>query len=627
MESGAENILGRIRRRLMPFSRNPNLEARLTLARLLLGIPLTAALLYLDRPSLDAKGLLWNTLEIKAAFAFALLMALLVAWRPAPSKARRLAGLIGDLSLVTLILTTGNSAVAPLYLTYPLLLQQQSLGRSRDNLYLHKLLLINASFGPVLLFSSYWRQLSPLGEALWLGLMVLSWVLYSDRRAEMRESAIARNSQPGEAPAGSDGNRPDSTENQLHSSAPLRVLIVSDDPQDRHHVRRWLKAWGMHPDLCENSIRAFAALVSGIPYDAVVVDQRHLDMDPVQFAVSLRNEPELTSLSLVLLSPPLRSRGAEEKLLRAGYSRVLTTPLEKPLLYNALHIGSQLAASGNQVVSLSERYVGGERRQPLDVLVADGQANDRKRLEHYLKRSGHRVFPVESGAQALDALDTHHFDLAILAADMPEVTGLEAMKLYRFTRLDQAWVPFILLIDNPGTDNIRECEDAGADAWLGKPLEEQWLAETVGKVMERQAGDNLTSVPALPLMEGGERQLLDLQRLRELGQLTSNPGFLLNLVDHFHKDARHCLERMAGHLGNNQVSGYREQAQALHESAINLGAIGLYRLTRRATRLRKEELSSLGQELLQELDHCVQLTRQALISELRMEDTQSHRSE
>ncbi|MBN1439994.1 MAG: response regulator [Anaerolineales bacterium] len=106
-------------------------------------------------------------------------------------------------------------------------------------------------------------------------------------------------------------------------------------------------------------------------------------------------------------------------------------------------------------------------RPPL-VLVADDDKNIRELLQTYLESSGCRVFPAGSGDAALEILSREGIDLALLDISMPGKSGLEvcrAMRAERRTRL----VPAMIVTAH---DSERlEAIDAGADEFLGKPLD------------------------------------------------------------------------------------------------------------------------------------------------------------
>jgi len=85
-----------------------------------------------------------------------------------------------------------------------------------------------------------------------------------------------------------------------------------------------------------------------------------------------------------------------------------------------------------------------------------------------LERLGLSAKAVFNGAEALDALAEAPYDLIFMDIQMPELDGIEAMKIIR-----QRWPtgPKIIVITDCDSKTYKgPCIDAGADEFLPKPL-------------------------------------------------------------------------------------------------------------------------------------------------------------
>ncbi|MEE4540446.1 SpoIIE family protein phosphatase [Streptomyces sp. V4-01] len=106
---------------------------------------------------------------------------------------------------------------------------------------------------------------------------------------------------------------------------------------------------------------------------------------------------------------------------------------------------------------------------PLDVLVADDNADMREYLTRLLHGAGHRVRAVGDGRAALDAVAEQVPDLVVADVMMPRLDGLQMVGALR-ARTRTASVPVLLLSARAGQEASIEGLDAGADDYLVKPF-------------------------------------------------------------------------------------------------------------------------------------------------------------
>ena len=112
-------------------------------------------------------------------------------------------------------------------------------------------------------------------------------------------------------------------------------------------------------------------------------------------------------------------------------------------------------------------------------------AINQKVISKILESAGHRPILVGNGEQALDALARESFDLVILDMQMPVVSGLEVVKIHRFTGPKESSVRFLILTANATTEAMNECREAGVDAFLTKPIEPAKLLDQIDRLAPR----------------------------------------------------------------------------------------------------------------------------------------------
>ena len=404
--------------------------------------------------------------------------------------------------------------------------------------------------------------------------------------------------------------------------AASRVLLVCGEAEACAFLERSLRSWGAQITAVANTVSAFAELVTAAQrsaaYHVVIVDEDALDIDSQQFATAARAERALRSPALVLIAHELEE-GREEQLLDAGFASVLRAPVDKTLLFNALHAVNARGAEDSSVVRLIDRYAAEHGARPLQILVAEDNATNQKVLRTILERAGHRVATVENGEQALDALDGGGFDLAIVDMQMPVMGGAEAVKLHRFTVGSGRAVPFIMLTADATEDARRAAAEAHVDAFLTKPVPARLLLDTVHEVMAQHE-----PVPAVgreeraeaPFAEPQPSAVLDLNTLTELELLGNGPAFVRDLIEGFLRDGEGLLAEMRSALDAGEHQRYRDAAHALKGSAGSVGAANVYEVSGRACKLPDHQMTLQGAHLLKEMRAAFDRARRALLAHI-----------
>jgi two-component system sensor histidine kinase RpfC len=391
-----------------------------------------------------------------------------------------------------------------------------------------------------------------------------------------------------------------------------RVLMISSGTGNRSLVFGYLKIWEVELSMAENAAQAFALLVnaahSGRPFHTVLVDQEHLDMYPLQFIAAARSEPTLADLSLVLIRETNDDKMAEE-YLKAGYSYVLESPVEKRLLFNALHASTTAQQyESEDVVWLNERYKrhAGIRQSGLKILVAEDNLINQKVISKILESAGHRAILVGNGEQALDMLSRESFDLVILDMQMPVVSGLEVVKIHRFTGPKDSDVRFLILTANATTEAMNECREAGADAYLTKPIEPAKLLDQIDRLAPKGAGARTTGPVSVnssdaPFVTPSSEHVLNDATLASLEIMGKRSSFIPELIHGFLHDTEGLLENMEKAIRAKRYEDFKDLAHAMKGSAGSVGAQSLYDLCSGIAGIPDEKLGKQASALMHDL--------------------------
>jgi len=114
------------------------------------------------------------------------------------------------------------------------------------------------------------------------------------------------------------------------------------------------------------------------------------------------------------------------------------------------------------------------------ILVADDEESIRWVLERACAQSGHSVVTVPSGAEALAALRSRPFDLALVDIRMPDVSGLDVLSRAREEGLDTL---FIVMTAQNTMANAIEATKRGAYDYLTKPFDLEQVAALIARAL------------------------------------------------------------------------------------------------------------------------------------------------
>jgi two-component system sensor histidine kinase RpfC len=163
-------------------------------------------------------------------------------------------------------------------------------------------------------------------------------------------------------------------------------------------------------------------------------------------------------------------------LLKAGYASFLDTPVDKGGSSTSCIARWRGRPAASETVIPISAGARGRRASGRTVLVAEDNPTNRLVVQKVLEGAGHEVTVVDNGEQVLDALEQGRFDCVVVDWHMPVMGGLEALKLFRMMEPQGERTPFIMFTANATREAMDECNAAGFDAFLTKPIEPKRLS-------------------------------------------------------------------------------------------------------------------------------------------------------
>ena len=107
---------------------------------------------------------------------------------------------------------------------------------------------------------------------------------------------------------------------------------------------------------------------------------------------------------------------------------------------------------------------------PCRVLVAEDHPVNQRVMQLTLARLGLQATVVSGGEDVLAALERHRYDVVLMDVQMPGMDGLETSRRIRAdaSRYGSPWI--VAITAHTRDEHRRECQAAGMDAFLTKPV-------------------------------------------------------------------------------------------------------------------------------------------------------------
>ena len=227
------------------------------------------------------------------------------------------------------------------------------------------------------------------------------------------------------------------------------------------------------------------------------------------------------------------------------------------------------------IIAFSDPFLRHRARvRSMQILVADDHEANRMVVQRLLQKAGHRVTCVNGGEDVLNALESFDYDAVICDLHMPDVSGLDLLKQLRVMEAGSPQrTPVLILSADVTPDAIRNCERAGARAFLAKPVVATRLLDTLADIATNGVVAPQAPVPATEVRVGDE--ILDMTVLDELSALGMGEAFEREFIAQCLNDADGCIGAMAHAMEHGQGEHLRDHAHALKGVASNLGLVKL----------------------------------------------------
>jgi two-component system sensor histidine kinase RpfC len=397
-----------------------------------------------------------------------------------------------------------------------------------------------------------------------------------------------------------------------------RVMVITTDGEMLQHLQQRITApLGTilaTATLADAIVALGRSIRLGNPWHLVLVDEK------LAVAHGNRHRAEELAAKALIAQTPLylvtdTAREVEQQC-EWGYVGTFPRRPAATALINAIHASPHYDTQTDDtsaVVRVEPWAWGREAKTGARILVADDNRINRLILEQMLGSAGYEVDVVNDGETALQRLTVGRYQAAVLDLHMPGLDGDDLLRRYRLLKAGVR-IPIIMLTADVTFDAKSDCADAGADAFLTKPV----TSETLLSTLERLILDN--QVRKLPVQTASaddapaeiETPVLDVSVLAELDRLCRDPSRFLAVIETFETEGETLLARIAETVATRNHSAFTEWVHALKGNATNVGAMQLAAACQRAEAAGVLDFRQQGLERVREIGEQLGAARQAL---------------
>ncbi len=252
----------------------------------------------------------------------------------------------------------------------------------------------------------------------------------------------------------------------------LKILAVDDNAINRLILKETLQSFGCKPTVVSSAQTVLDVLSGDSSYQLLVTDFQMPDMNGMELIQILRTKSNYPDVPIILLTSIGRNYSVSN-IEQLGRIWTLTKPIKQNALLELVIIATGATACINQADSSSDDKSMADKPQFVSqkdariLLVEDNVINQRV-AKVLLDKAGLHCEIVSNGQEALDALDSHHYDLVLMDVQMPVMDGFAATRKIRQRGMND--LPIIAMTAHAMKGDRERCLNAGMNDYLEKPI-------------------------------------------------------------------------------------------------------------------------------------------------------------
>jgi PAS domain S-box-containing protein len=278
-----------------------------------------------------------------------------------------------------------------------------------------------------------------------------------------------------------------------------RIFVVDDSCNACEALCVLLESWECHVSSTSDPQEALPLLREGVqtqkPFDLAIIDKIMPHMDGEALGQAIKTDPMLKNTKLVMLTG-WGQRGDAVRAEQIGFAAYLTKPTKGSQLFRCLVtvFDKKGSTSDGRKPKLVTRHTLAEVKRKVRILLAEDNAVNQKLALRYLEKSGYRADAVDSGKEAVEALEMIPYDIVLMDVQMPEMDGYEATHIIRDpqSHVLKHDVPVIAITANAMKGDRERCLDAGMNDYISKPIKRRKLIKVIEAFLTETEADSHT---------------------------------------------------------------------------------------------------------------------------------------
>ena len=215
------------------------------------------------------------------------------------------------------------------------------------------------------------------------------------------------------------------------------------------------------------------------------------------------------------------------------------------------------------------------------ILVVDDNTINLNVICGLLQLSNITAFTATSGREAIGMLGENRYDIVFMDHMMPEMDGVEALKIIREMGID---TPVIALTANAVTSAREMLLASGMDDFISKPIVKEALNAILIKWVPSSRLIHTQTEIAGDFNTGSEEHNEFWDRINKIDEISMQIGLerVSGQVDVYEtalklliKEVDKCVRNLNAFLASNDMDNFRIEAHSMKTSLANLGAMDL----------------------------------------------------